>query len=348
MFLNACALGDPRADMLDVLLRKGAGAAVGWTKPVADISAFDTALFFYDRLLGTNTVAPLDPLDYPLSVQELVTDLAQTLDPNTQSPFDTGLGIPRALPRLRVVLAAGTTLGGLVPSIRAAVLGAAGAGSVRLSGLFGETEGNATEYDADNKPVRELTVMAWSGSTVDVKVLATTRHLGLSVHGARGNIVEIGSAVALDPATARVREGSELTLTATAPLIAGGSVRYHWTLTGDGGATLTESPVDAGSKVGAAFDSNRNVVLLKTRYTTTGPLVITVQGFSVVGATTVLLGSARCIVTMTDPVIVLTPARALIDSVGGSQIFSGPRRHWWHRPDAASATPGPARPAWAS
>ena len=323
VFLNACLLGHPRADMLNVLVRKGAGVAVGWTSSVADASAFDTGLFFYDRLLGTNTVPPLDPLDYPLSVQELLTALAETIDPMTQLPFDTSASDPRTPhARLRVALGAGTTLGGLVPSIRGAVLGAAGAGSARLSGLFGETEGNATEYDADNKPVRELTIMAWSGSTVDVKVLATTRHLGLSVNGARGNIVEFGSTVSLDPATASLRKGSELTLTATTPVIAGGSVRYHWTVTGGGGATLTESPVGAGSQVGAEFDSSHNVVLLKTRYTTTGPLAITVQGFSAVGATTSPLGSARCVVTMTDPVIVLTPALARIDSVGGSQVFT--------------------------
>lgn len=325
VFLNACRLGSTSCDLVDVLLRKGAGAVAGWTWDVADVSAYDTALFIFDRLLGTGTVRPSDlGIDIPLSLQELRMALAETINPNGGLPFDISQGLdPIRFPtRLRMLLASDSKLGGLVPSIRDTAMDVAGAGTVRLSGLFGERAGKATEYDDKGTPVRELTVQAWGESTVDVKVQATTRRVALSVDGARGNSVAIGSAVTLDPASARVRKGSELTLTATTPIVANGSVRYRWTLEGAHGATLTESPATADSQGGLSFDSSHSAVVLKTRFDASGPAKVTVQAFSVVGATTTPLGSDDCDVTLFDPEMLLTPASALVNIVGGSQVFT--------------------------
>lgn len=322
VFINACSLGSSRCDMFDALLRKGAGAVIGWDAPVADIAAHDTALFFFDRLLGADTVLPGPfAVDIPLSLQELRSALAETINPRIGVPFDSSPSAPGwPLTRMRMLLAADSKLGGLVPSIRDSAMDVAGPGTVRLSGLFGELAGKATEYDDKGKPVRELTVQAWGESTVDVKVQATTRHVALSVDGARGNVVEIASAVTLDPASARVRKGSELTLTATTPIIANGSVRYRWSL--EGGGTLTESPVAADSQMGTSFDSSHSAVVLKTRFDTAGPSKVTVQAFSVVGATITPMGSDNCVVTLFDPELSLTPAVARLNIAGGSQVFT--------------------------
>lgn len=142
----------------------------------------------------------------------------------------------------------------------------------------------------------------------------------------------------MSPAAANVTKGNGLALNATVPRATTGSYVFHWEITGDIAANLG----DGAGKVGYAFDTASDIVNLVTLPTTNGPLTITVELFEVIGGVRTSLGKAQSQVTMTTASVVISPASALIDLVGGTQVFtliSTP-------PLAPPANAGPLRYEW--
>jgi hypothetical protein len=132
------------------------------------------------------------------------------------------------------------------------------------------------------------------------------------------NATLVAPKVLVSPASGKVAKGQQQILTARVTGAQGATLTYRWTLAGSNLANLS----DGAGKIGIALDTDSDTVTLATTPSTVGTLVISVEAFQVKAAGNRSLGSASSQMEMDDTQVVLSPAAARIERVGGSQAFA--------------------------
>lgn len=133
----------------------------GWTLPEDTNQSTPTTLFIFDRLLGLNTVEPVDPdSPPPLDIATVQSKLDDTFRPGGALPYgesDTSDG--QALFKFKT--ASGSNVPTIIPSVASAELDVS-AQSLKISGHFGSPQGNVT-LNGD-----QLNVQSWAETEIDV------------------------------------------------------------------------------------------------------------------------------------------------------------------------------------
>jgi hypothetical protein len=166
MFLDACSgMSVPGVDF-GTALGKNSGLCLygGWSTPVLTTMANETASFFFDRALGLNRFAPVDPSSpapgdwgailATMAATTRASDGSSTLNKSVQDTEISTFSFWGVAP-LTVQL---TTL---IPSLSGYSI-AVKAATVTLQGSFGSDQGTVT---LDGAP---LTVLSWSKGSIQV------------------------------------------------------------------------------------------------------------------------------------------------------------------------------------
>ncbi len=227
VFINACS-SDTSA-FKNACTRNGAGVYMGWTTPVGDSTAFDTAIFLFDRMLGYNAAVPLDsPTKPPFDWTEIQVEMATIIDPNTFSTFDTSSGNP---PSKLIFTAGPGDLGVVVPSIHDISVDVT-KNEATLTGKFGAKQGQVFANASLSIQGTELQVKSWSATQIIVAITDDTVTATAKVDGRPGNTLTINQ-VKINPTDTKVDPGKSVIFTAT---VSGkGSFTYDWATTGDFG-----------------------------------------------------------------------------------------------------------------
>lgn len=250
MLLEACSGMSAPGVQFGEALGKGCGLTVygGWSIPIFDTRANETTSFFFDRALGLNQFAPVDP-SYPppgdwgaimatMATTSRASDGSSTLNQSIEEDGAISKFTFWGVSPMTVSL---TTL---IPSISDYSI-AVKAGTVTLQGSFGSDQGTVT---LDGAP---LTVITWAKGSI--KVTRPTADLGqlqvVSPTGLLSNTrVYESLSIALAPLAPTLDVGGQRSFTVSAThgdtLPSGGS--YLWTVSGSSGghvsAATTSSP----------------------------------------------------------------------------------------------------------
>lgn len=297
--IDSCS--SDNADFKKAVLDKGAGLYVGWTQPTFDEFSTPAALFFFDRLLGTNIVPPVASSDPPpLAWQSIRSEMSTTLQPGrpiyyNESPAQFGLRDSR------LIFTPGQgDAAVVVPSISAISADWANR-RITLTGLFGSKAGTAAENSTTTTAGAPMTVISWTSTTVVLQLPDDCNNVMLSVDGRTGNIVTVPAAQSkIDPTSIRISPGQTATFTAStvATVPQGAFLRYHWSTTGNFGLIS-----DSGGDIGGA---GRPIVSLDSQllYTpnpgASGQDTVTVDITIVNGAQKTDLGPAIATVTVSN------------------------------------------------
>jgi hypothetical protein len=217
----------------------------GWTKPEDSTESTPSMAFLFDRLLGTNSVQPIQPgKPNPLTISEAFAKLITTTRPGgglVYGSSNTVFGLSK------FAIATGkTVVPTIIPAINEVSVNIADQ-VLEISGHFGSAQGPVT-LDGSN-----LTVTSWSETLVKVTkpdsnhgTLVLRSLGGASPSGQlRSNSFEwVGLGVALTPSGATLAKlaTQSFTVSATTGTIPSGS-KYRWTVIGtgkvNGAATVT-------------------------------------------------------------------------------------------------------------
>jgi len=224
----------------------------GWSKENVTLDANETSSFFFDRALGLNAFAPVDPGNPPpMDLASILTTMQNT---SRASGAGSSLNISN-LPNSLVSVFSFQDLGGsglttLIPSIATTAVDVA-AGTLTLQGSFGSDQGTV------NLDTTALTVQSWAPDAITcAQPSAASGNLQvLSPLGLKSNLSPYSALlVQILPAAPTLNPGDAQTFTVSATagtLPAGAS--YQWSLTGNGsiGASPTTVP-SIGYTAGAA------------------------------------------------------------------------------------------------
>ena len=203
----------------------------GWTLPEDTNQSTPTSAFIFDRLLGINAVAPVDPSNPPpATFQQLRGLLLNTLRPSDGNPYDESLD-PTGTAFFQMQSRAGSNVPTIMPVITG-VQADSTAKTLTLSGYFGVDTGSIA---IDDTP---LAVHTWSETSVVVDLPTTPS--GTLVATESGTLLSNGYqysdlVLAMNPPGATLQPGGHQTFTVTATsgtLPAG--VKYRWTVLGTG------------------------------------------------------------------------------------------------------------------
>ena len=183
VFLNTCH-SLAKQDLAQAFLDAGAGVVFGWTKPVEDVHAAETAFFLFDKLAGTTSLAPKlnatqqPPLDWDAA-------FAAARQTNRAGSgvwtLDTSL---RGKTKL-AVLSKPNSLGTLLPSIESALANAEN-NTITLTGRFGFVAGSALGNPTGSKV--NLAVSKWGPTSVTIPLVAGVTSVQLAVNGIKGPV----------------------------------------------------------------------------------------------------------------------------------------------------------------
>jgi hypothetical protein len=244
LFINGSGSGtsSPGLAMASTLeSSSGLSAYGGWNAPVLSYDTFETLEFFFDRALGLDLVAPIDPSNPPPQLFSEVYSMmgsAQRQD-GTNSTMSTGA--PQLNPRTGATVApawswsfgSGFTRATMVPSVDTLEENDV-AGTLTIDGNFGPNQGAVLISG------NYLTIKSWTPDQIVTNVPSSAGKLRVygptSVTGyIKSNQVSFTPlTVDITPTTA-VDFGAQQVFTAkvTGTLPSSG-VTYQWTLTGDG------------------------------------------------------------------------------------------------------------------
>lgn len=174
VIFNTCE-SRKRTDMRDACFDAGASVFGGWTEPVDSAEANETALFLFDRLLGSNEITPEDPPQRAFDYSSIATQMANRfrqgkpyhLDVSNPKVNFLNLNLTYATFHLDANPAAGKGDFGLLnPSIRSFVFNRDASKKlyVSLSGAFGTTQGQVSLGGAN------LTLKQWTSTVIDAYV----------------------------------------------------------------------------------------------------------------------------------------------------------------------------------
>lgn len=306
VYINACS-GD-NADFKKAVLDKGAGLYVGWTQPIYDFAATSAALFFFDRLLGTNIVPPVDSSNPPpLDWQSIRSAMATTLQPSHPFYYDESpaqLGVRDS----RLIFTPGQgDAAVVVPSISAISADWANH-RITLTGLFGSKAGTAAENSTTTTAGAPMTVISWTSTTVVLQLPDDCNNVMLSVDGRTGNIVTVPAAQSkIDPTSKSISTGQTATFTAStvATVPQGAFLAYHWSTTGNFGL-ISDSRGHVGG-AGRPIVSTDSQVLYTPNPGASGQDTVTVDITIVNGAQKTDLGPAIATVTVSNGTVVNPP-----------------------------------------
>ena len=137
------------------------GVAVygGWTIEESSFESNDTSLFIFDRMLGVNTVAPVDPANPPPATFALMSGLLASTDrPDRGIPYNTSL-INGIASTFKFQVRSGTNVPTIMPVISSTESDMTDS-TLTITGIFGSPQGNVT---LDGSP---LTVQTWTETTI--------------------------------------------------------------------------------------------------------------------------------------------------------------------------------------
>lgn len=301
VYIDACSSDNP--GFKAACINAGAGLYVGWSTATDDAYSTPTVQFFFDRMLGTDAVAPIDPSNPPpMDWAGVKTAMSSTLIPGTQVHYGHSPSVDSTkYPDADLTFTAGQgDLGVIVPSITSVGVPDFNTKNVTLFGLFGNKQGTAFENATDTSPGNPLTVVSWSPTQVVVKITDTTQTVRLSVDGRTSNIATVpASSAKIDPTSVTLLNNAQQTFHAStdAQLDPGASLAYHWSTTGQHGLLS-----DSNGHVGVSFDTTANQALYTANPSGTGDDTVTVEIFQVLGNQRKSLGPAVATVTVADAV----------------------------------------------
>lgn len=186
VFLNTCHSLDKK-DLGQAFLDAGAGAVFGWSKPVEDKHAVQTAYFLFDKLLGLNTLLP--GLEEPAIAPQ---DWDAVLKA-AESTFRPGSGtwhLSRSLngSTKLLVLSKPNDLGTIRPSIESA-LAVPASNTLTLAGKFGFVQGTAVGNPGSTKVT--LPVTKWGPMSVSVELKEGVSTVQLSVGDVKSQVFNL-------------------------------------------------------------------------------------------------------------------------------------------------------------
>ena len=263
---------------------EGLGLSVmgGWSKENVTLDADETSSFFFDRALGLNVFAPVDPSSPPpMDWASILTTMQNTARAGGAGSNLNVSNLPNSLVSVfSLQNLGGSSLTTLIPSIATAAVDVA-AGTLTLQGSFGSDQGTV---NLDTTP---LTVQDWApGAITCAQPSAASGNLQvLSPLGLKSNLAPYSALlVQVLPAAPTLNPGDAQTFTVSATggtLPAGGS--YLWNLTGKGSigtSPATTTVPSIGYTAGAAGTDVLSVQVLDASSTllAKASTSITVQG----------------------------------------------------------------------
>lgn len=187
--MNACSSA-ANDEMSEAFFAKGAGAYFGWTKPVEDQDARETALGMFELFLGVDglrmwvTPDPSNPPEPPMEWQQVFDRLRIT----KRYQNDLNLDVSTSGAQL-VVNARDAVVGTVLPSIRAASVNSS-QGISLLQGFFGYTQGTVIgNPGTDNIP---MSVQSWAPNAITTNYNPDVTSLRVLSGPRKSNIYKIG------------------------------------------------------------------------------------------------------------------------------------------------------------
>jgi len=178
LYNMACSGAAPVASLATFFeIHSGLGVYLGWTNSVDHLDANENASFFFDRTLGLDMAAPIDPTDPPPSPWSTVYGLMSDTQHQDGTPSDMNVSHPTKIASNFMILnnpVTTTSLVTLIPSVSSANPDAT-TSTLTLDGYFGSDQGTVL-LDGDY-----LTVKSWTQTTITTEL--PTGSGTLVIHG---------------------------------------------------------------------------------------------------------------------------------------------------------------------
>jgi|GEM_PF-5076031 len=310
-FMNVVCSGDSKeaANFWGPLQsHSGLGDYSGWSQPVDEVAATQTADFFFDRMLGLNQAAPVDPSLPPPATVAATAALLTTTSRGDGSTSNMNQDGPDNVFSFHF----SGNLNYMIPSISSVAPSSDGSKWL-VDGAFGSNAGTASYGGAS------VTPLSWTDSEIDIPAQTTTG--AIVVKTPSGLISNSFSAVGkptLSPSSSNIQQGSRQVLKVTVSAgLKGATYSYKWTNTAGYG-----SIADASGHKGASFTTSDSSVTYTPSPNLYGTDTVTEQTFLVqTDGTMVSLGKATATVEV-DPsgTLSITPSSASIDQTQKQSI----------------------------
>ncbi|HEY3779970.1 MAG TPA: hypothetical protein VGL56_02725 [Fimbriimonadaceae bacterium] len=286
----------------------GLGDYSGWSQPVDEDAATQTADFFFDRMLGLNQATPVDPtLPPPATVTATAALLTTTA---------RGSGSSTTMNKDGANLFSfhfGGNLNYMIPSIASVTPNSDGS-KWAVQGSFGNDAGTATYGGVPVTPLN------WTDAEIDIPAQTTTSALVVKTPtGLISNSFMSQGKPTLSPLASVIQQGGKQVLKVTvAGGLKGATYSYKWTNTANFGSIS-----DGSGHTGATFTSSVGSVTYTPTPNLYGTDTITEQTFLVqTDGTMVSIGKGTATVQVDiSGVFSITPASANIDQTQKQPIL---------------------------
>jgi len=279
------------------------GVYFGWDQEVATGDSNNSILFFFDRMLAENQIAPVSPTSPPPDTwQQAYAEMQKVVRPNSSDTYAQSAA-PEVVGTMTVyhhatlrdpILGNGLPLSTIIPAI---VSGQTGSISTQpdleFTGTFGSAQGTATCGG------NSLSVLLWTPTSVEVSLPSTAGPVVLaSPDHLLSNTYNFGGNVTISPASTTIIPGNSTQFTAAPPKNQQGTLSWKWTLSGQVSAVLD----DGSGHQGISFTTDSATVTLKTTNLDISNMVVTVEGFATAASKTASIGTASASVTVNSNV----------------------------------------------
>lgn len=189
VYVDACSSLDQ--GMIEAFQSKGAVTYFGWTRPTADIDAYNTARYFFDRVLGANLVDPsADPPQRPFDIASVYADL-QAHD------LDRSLPPGQIVSKLKYVTSGGDAAVDLLAPTITRLQPEEETDTLHIAGSFGPDPGSEGKVTVDGVALK---VQSWKKDQIacdlplsDDDAKGSSGPVVVEVRGHKSNSVELTS-----------------------------------------------------------------------------------------------------------------------------------------------------------
>jgi len=292
-------------------LQSGAGLGdySGWSLPVDEVAATQTADFFFDRVLGLNQTPPIDPASPPPATVAATAALLATTSRGERSSSNMnqeGSGNVFSFHYKG-------SLNYIIPSIATVTPSSDGANWL-VDGAFGSDQGTVSSGGAP------VTPSSWTDTEIIIPSQSTSGAIVVkSPTGLISNAFKSLGKPTLSPLSSKIQQGGQQVLKVTvADGLKGATYMYQWSNTAKYGAIA-----DASGHKGKGFTTSNNSVTYTPSPNLYGTDTITEQTFlAQTDGTMVSIGKATATVEV-DPsgTLSINPTSASIDQTKKQPIL---------------------------